>query len=326
MEKAKIFNWKIIIPLGIILGVLMIFFMDRPKTGYRSETEILAIPTNQMLADNFSQVAGNLEQIPMTLGFYNKLLELYPDIEDQYAGMSPAQRKQAWNNDLDVGQKEKSNVISVKVSNPNQWQAELIGQKVSSDIISIANRYYNSEYQQLNLRIIDNPVTSSVVKSSKWTSRVFPAFVIGFLIAILISVLIGVIKNLLAPKTPEPELPSGDVWKKYSEKDEPDVTTMESDLKKSDTEEVTVMETPSDEEELPIFTPTIKPTEDRLQPDLTKKAKAPQNLPVAQEAVPSIFSQEKKQAEPIPEKPKAYYREASPEEVKERLNKLLRGD
>jgi len=264
---------------------LVIFFITGvglSKT-YKSEMRILLLPRSDVAARNIDQILRNAEEIPLSLSFYNKMLELNPDIEDALADLSDNKRKSAWNKEIRIDTIKKSGIIKIDIYNKNQLQAEIISQQSTTSLMTVLGKYY--DIASLDMRVIDGPIISSVSRISPWALFI-PSLILGLLIG---SVTYFVVKFF--PK--EEMIFNLKSWEKYFQP-EP------KEKSKKTTEFFSV---PEDE---------IKAFEEVYS--FEKKGSAPDNLPIADESVSQKSSENVSQI---------ITREATTDEVKARLNKLL---
>jgi hypothetical protein len=185
---------------------------------------------------------------------------------------------------------EKSGILTLEVIDHNQFLAQTLDNQATRTLINFAGQFYNTN--DLGIKIIDGPVVSYASK--------YP-----FLITLAISLATGFILVVFS------------FFLTY--------WILERNNKKP--REKTALK----EESKTIFhdwaVPRNKtlPITENSYADFTKKSKAPDNLPVAEDiSLWKEIPKEQKAQEARPEKT-SITREATPEEVKDRLNKLLSG-
>ncbi len=261
---------------------------------YQSEIRILLMPRSEVAARNIDQILRNAEEIPKSLSFYNKMLELNTDIEDDLANLPDGQRKDSWNDKIRIESIKKSGIIKINILDDSQSQAEIISRQVAQSETTVLGKYYN--VADLDTKIIDGPIASSIAKIKFWVLFPFSLFVglltglAAFLIAKLFSKDESFFKSESLEKYFQPTFE--DSRKKISEY----FSAPKNELK-------------SLEEDTYTF---------------EKKAVAPDNLPIAAEE--SVFASENKKEQSANSSENVNQiitREATPEEVKARLNKLL---
>jgi len=299
MFKSKIF-WGVTI---IIASAVLIVFLSTGR-AYRSEMDILFIPKNEKTVKNIDQILANVEKLPLSLTFYDKLIELNPNIEDMFFGETNDRRKKYWNEKISLQRLGESGIIRVNVFSENQSQVEALGQRVAADIITVMDRYYDAE-NNLDMRVIDGPI-NSVFNKNKASAWIIWGVVLSMLAGMVVYLFIDLAKMLFSSKIT--------LSKPVIFGQEKFVSVLE----KIPEQKETFSNKPAE-----IFSFPIKE-----EPYLVtgKKSNAPENLPVVDETM--LFTDEKingfsKEKAAAKEEPKTH--EASAEEIRARLNKLLSG-
>lgn len=330
--------------------VIFVAFFNLNET-YVSRTEIMVIPRSAAAVQNSDQIISNLAILPDSLYFYNRLVEDDPALAVPQIQELPAVKKLAfWDSRLAVKRLGGSGVLEITAIDPNRARAESVSVQTARELIATAGIYYNVQ-TDIDLRIIDGPITTY--------AGLAPAYVIfleslggSFLLvsfAFLISFLLFGEQETPAPKksirwtftggktfSPLPlvsEVISREVLgAKNIQREHPE-------SRKSKIEPGALRE----EKKAVKLEPASTKAVEEVYTAFTKKAAAPPNLPVAEEKPvfsipqskdngPVIISElkeaereeEKNEVAKLPEE-KPIIREATPEEVKERLNKLLSG-
>ncbi|HEX7586407.1 MAG TPA: hypothetical protein VF390_02130 [Patescibacteria group bacterium] len=103
MLKSKYF-WL----LAILVAAVVFSIGINNQKIYQSEIKILILPKSAILAGNIDQIIENAKEIPRSLSFYDKLVELNPDIEDSSFNLSDQKRRDAWNSRIEIKRIDKS--------------------------------------------------------------------------------------------------------------------------------------------------------------------------------------------------------------------------
>lgn len=288
----RIFKSKLFWILSAAAAVV-IFAGGMSRGGsYQSESRILLLPKSEKAVRNIRQIIANAEQIPLSLSFYDKLVEKNGDVEDEAMGLPDYKRKSFWNSKISVRQVGKSGVVRIIFSGENQFNAELFAKQTANDLALVMSRYYDIK-NDLEIRTIDGPITRSVSTFSSWIKWISLGIILGVIFGFLISYLIYLLKKI--------ELRKINLASRMNRMK--DMFAKKDESKK----------------------------EARL-PGKGKKSVAPSNLPTGSEFImESLERAAEKSAKGGPasggeeEAKKPATHEATPEEVKERLNKLLRG-
>lgn len=284
----------------VIVTIIFFFAGISVSKTYKGEMELLLLPKNDITARNINQVMQNAQEIPMSLSFYNKLIEFNPDIEDTFKNLSDSKRKENWNAKIEIEKIKESGIIKISVYDDAQLQTELISKQTALDTAKVLGKYYNI-LTELDVKIIDGPIVSSVSKTSS----------IGLFIFSLIAGLIaGIAGYFLVKFLPEDEIKSG-------------LSSLENYFKTPTKEEADENEKVNAELS-GYFSSDKKEAEDSSEVyHIEKRASAPENLPIIDESVFAL-PEEKPLSQTSNENiPQNGAREATQEEIKARLNKLL---
>ncbi len=295
MLKSKIF-WIV----AIIFAAIIFIVSLNTGRAFRGETDILFVPKSDKAVGNIDQILANAEILPGSLSFYDKLLELNPDIEDPASGQTEENRKKFWDEKIFSQRLGASGIVRIKALSDDQSQAEILSQKTAADVIAVMSRYYDTK-NDLDMRIIDGPIIS-VFNQNKASAWIILSILLG-IVAGMITYLFSNFAKTVAPKTilAKPAIfgreKAGFAPKKFPAKSE--------ELPKKILKNISI---PA--EETPYFA-------------LNKKAGAPENLPIGGDL---NFADNEKNIEPeIVEEETRKTHEATAEEVRARLNKLLGG-
>lgn len=314
----KEFDFKIILPAAIVIAVAIYLALINITIIYQSQTDILIIPKNLVAAGNSSQILGNAVEIAHSVSFYDKMVSSDGNINNPVKALPGIKRENYWDLKIKTERIGDSGIVRTIVSDADRAQAEMISRGATRSLIDIMSGYYNIK-TDLDLRVIDGPITGTATSENIiWI--VLESILGGLIIAALTERLsLFFVKNI--------EFGSG------ANKSACLTKKFEKFWKFSETEKPA----PEIKNELPLKF-------DEKFVTSGKKQAAPGNLPIADES--AFFQiQEKNYAngktEEKPEKdekktkaenemaqsgPKQdIFREATPEEVKERLNKLLSG-
>ncbi|MFA4817310.1 MAG: hypothetical protein WC608_01135 [Parcubacteria group bacterium] len=288
MLKSKVF-W-----IAAIIFAFIIFIVSL-NTGraYRGETDILFVPKSEKAVENIDQILANAERLPKSLSFYDKLLELNPDIEDPASGQTDENRKKAWDAEISSKRLGISGIVRVSAFSGDQSQAEVVSQKTATDITAVMSRYYDTK-NDLDMRVIDGPIVyaSNQNKISTW-------IMLSLLLGIAAGMIVYLFSTLAETAAPKAILAKPAIFGQEM-----------FSVKKENLFEKSLKNIPIPTEEAPYF-------------PINKKSDAPENLPIGENFG---FNVAEKKSEPeIIEEETMKVHEATAEEVRARLNKLLGG-
>lgn len=290
--KLKIFWLVFIISTGVIFAALISL-----NQIYKSETEFLIVPKSQSAALTSDQIIENLRALPYTLSFFNRMIEDNPEVADEAVAEMTSYRKKAyWEKKVDVRRNGESGILKIVVSDKSRYQSQILASQVSQSLIKSVSLFYDIK-KDVNVRIIDGPITVSATSFSRFI-LLLESLIAGFaLVFFSFFISFSFFGGEKQKEVPEPKTLS---W--YRKKSAENVSAFSRE-KSWDFEKKT-------------------------RRDFAKKAAAPDNLPIAPDfsvegkETPEIIEEKE---EEMPKEKKPIIREATPEEVKERLNKLLSG-
>ncbi|MFZ2193010.1 MAG: hypothetical protein WAV31_02100 [Candidatus Moraniibacteriota bacterium] len=304
--------WLKKIIAALVLFVVILLFNINNNSVYESETKVLFLPKNELVSQEIDAVIANFEQIISSLAFCDRLAEENDSFED-VQDLPNYKRKEACNTKLEVSQLGKSATVSIKNFDKDSILVRELNDDTVNNLIAVTGKYYNIK-SDLELRIIDGPIIRSGV-----LQNIFYIILQSLLWAVIIFVCIFFLIPFIFIKKEKKirQIPSTDFAEKIP-------------FKKT---AAPIFSIPEEEN---YFS-----TKNFFKASFSgagKKASTPVNLPISDDEVPDIFREKISmnkveipvEEKMIPEKDtqeKEYIsHEATPEEVKERLNKLLRGE
>jgi capsular polysaccharide biosynthesis protein len=325
---------------GLLASVVFVYLVNSNRT-YQSETEILILPKNQMASENFEQIIDNSKVIVQSLSFYDAMILSNHNIEDKSQAFSFAKRKEFWKNMVKTKRIENSGVISIIIYEDYISQAEVIGKQSAETLKNELGKIYKID-EDISIVLLEGPTITESPKTNL-AILLFESLVAGFLIGLIINFLYIWIREIKFSLKIDLKIPKRPFrkeifpWKKLEEMKEEAKEKVKKSFSADSTE-------PIDLEEQRQFIENIikqKMEEEQVKKQASfsensvasqniiigKKAGAPSNLPVFDEQnMEELLSgklPEKSEIEIVGEQP--VEREATPDEIKERLNKLLSG-
>lgn len=312
--QSKIF-WTLFVIFSLIVFIMLI----NTNRTYESKSDVLIVAKSELAAKNFEQIIGDTAYIPHTLSFYDRMVADNENLIDDSKGLPSFERKLLWEKKIRTERIAESGIIRITVSDPDRYQSEVIGSQAGITLASYLSRAYDIK-TDIDFRIIDGPITSYAIKYNFFV-LLFSSFLGGLVISFLIYwVFLQLLK--MKPQSRNVSLPVSlvEILKEKNQK---------------------LKSLSYGEEEKSVATGHAV---------TAAKAAAPDNLPIADEAIladlKSPGRSDKKEEEkditndasnnyvvkePTPEEvenrlKKLLPKDPTPEEVKERLNKLLSGE
>lgn len=351
--NAMRFSAQVLV-MGIILSLtLFLLAIDMFKV-YRSEISILVNVKSELAQMQSERIMANIIEIPQTLSFYDRLLKLNPDVRDVTVGLDSNERKEKWNEMFSIEQvKENASIFKISMIAKHENDSQQLASKTARTLFDTVAFYYDIK-KDVDLRIVEGPISSSEVPS--WLGLFLLSVIGGFALSVILNFFFIIGRNSL--------IDGGDLLKKssfFDFKKKSDVTA-EEEIKSLNTlyqseqfEAPFVFEDKEMESILPTENLEKNPQEDPKFQEIKKITKkfepgkypnfpempirekqpeiVPHNLPIADDSF--LVQHEKPQHEMPAEQPAVAVeqepvadvkKEPTPEELKKRLNQLLRGE
>lgn len=337
--------------VGIILSLtFFLLSIDSFKT-YRSDVSILVSAKSQVALGQQDQLIRNIIEFPKLLSFYDRMLLLNPDVRDVTAGMAPDKRKSEWNKMISVARtSDNASVLKISIVTTHEADSKQLAVKSARTLFDTVAFYYDIK-SDVDLRIIDGPISKSQV--SFWYVYLIVSLFLGFAIAMLLDLIsfsgiLGLRKSgELLGKSFFPEF-----TKKSSHPVEQELESLSNLYQQEQVEGPFVFESKTEVRQNPAetsdfdekfqevkkitkeFEPSKYPNFPEMPIRLGQSENVPDNLPIADD---TFFLQQNIQPEgEMPEEilPKPQEEqtketanhEPTEEELKKRLNSLLRGE
>lgn len=195
-QKLPYYIWILSIVFIAAFGVM---YLDHFRM-YRSQVDILIIHKNEKTSASADQVVNNVAEIPKTLSFYNRLLKQFPEIHDAWVGMSDTDRQEEWNAYVHVERIDKSGIIRLEVDAANKEDAAMLVEKSKQNLFQIIGQYYDIK-NELDIRAVNGPITNAVLYSPiGWVISTLASGLVATLILIGAFRLINQKKNIFLGK------------------------------------------------------------------------------------------------------------------------------
>lgn len=343
----------------IVFSIVIFIITANMNRAYQARVKILFLPKNETIAENLDPIGLNAGEIGNSLSFYSMLIQLHEEVEDAATGLPDYKRQNYWNSIASFERIENSDVLRITVRHQDQEQAELFAHYAAKDLTVVMSKYYDIK-NELEIRIIDGPIIDSGSVLYRWDSAVL-SVLLGFVLGAIAYLVSSLLSSREVGSKRVSFVSSPDAAKRRREEmlremrdkiKNPKITSREKifipseeELEKERTRASTVKTIEQARQSIPAAGEIKKdlnlerkpaPVIQKKPVTFEKKSAAPDNLPVAGEFAPGAIEKplpreketgdSEKSAE-IQEKLKEMRdHEATSEEVKKRLNKLLRGE
>ncbi|HAS00167.1 MAG TPA: hypothetical protein DEA89_03110 [Candidatus Moranbacteria bacterium] len=355
MEMEKLIEKKLVNRVGlssrvVVVGIIFsaVFFLlliDLFKT-YQSEISILVSAKSQVAAKQQSQIVSNISELPKTLAFYERMLKNNSDMRDVTKGLSPQKRKDKWNEMLTVKRAGfDASVVKIAITTSHKADSEQLAIKTARTLFDTSAFYYNIK-KDVDLRIVDGPITRVYI--SNWFWLFIFSIIAGFSISGLLQYLLFESKKF-SIKKPEflkmgsffefkknPNIPVEEELEMLNNLYKNQQAEQTFDFEQEQKEEFGNLEYEKKFQEMKKITKSLEPDKYPNFPEMPiahkVEASAPANLPIADdsffiqnEAPIELESAPSQSVESEQDSISSETREPTPEELKKRLNELLKG-
>jgi len=161
--------WMQSTAVGVIIAAIFFAVLASGAKQYRSTVTILVIAKSPVAAMQQDAIVKNIAFLPTTLRFYDRLLQDNPTITDPTAGLSASERKSAWDRFVNVRQpaRESASIIGLSTLARTQNDAEVLTLDAVRTLFAMVSGYYNVK-EDIDVRIIDGPVTTVGIAGWQW--------------------------------------------------------------------------------------------------------------------------------------------------------------
>lgn len=195
-QKAKKISAYFIVIALIFSAVSFLLLLDNSK-NYQVETSIIFIPKSEKAASDSEHIIENMAALPKKLSFYEKMIKDNKDIEDNFFGLSDEDKKEMWNKEIEAKREGNSSIVNISVIKNSPEEAKLENEAVVSTLFNIMSYYYNIK-SDADFRIVDGPNVST--KAKNWFLIAILSLAIGAVISLVINFISSFISNYLLEK------------------------------------------------------------------------------------------------------------------------------
>ncbi|NTV41231.1 MAG: hypothetical protein HGA61_03070 [Candidatus Moranbacteria bacterium] len=315
---------------------------------YQSQMTIFIIPKSTNAIAQQEKILANIIHLPETLSFYDRLLKDNPSFEDSSAGESAAKRKAIWNKMSSIKKiSQEGSIISISISIDSKADSNFIISRVTRTLFDLTSAYYDVK-NDIDLRAVDGPITRTIFPGWQWL--LLASVIFGMLVSLVIdkktvlfkrktSTLQDIfknnpLKNLANLKNDSQAMPiealenfyekeveqsdqfQAENFKKVQEKEPVDqlIITEQADVDHNVAEEPENLKA--------IMNRFVYPNFPEMPTHKIEESFAPDNLPIGDFETETLLEADSERQTTIEKKT----HEPTAEELKNRLNQLLKGD
>lgn len=304
----------------IISGVSFLLLLESHKK-YVSEISIIFIPKSEIAAQDAERIIGNMEILPTKMFFYDRMAMYDKDIESKISNFT----------EIGSEREENSSIVKLSVIAKDRSDSTALAKTAAKTLFNVMGFYYDIK-KDADFRIVEDPTAK--VSVTDWTSMAVSSLLIGIFSLFAINFIFqnissysGSLKRKAKKATnffevsrrikAKPEITKEDEIYQIKAKS-PSVPAVPAPLEKKSPAPENLPTVPGkltfvDEDY--FRNNIIKGT--RVGPEKTEKPEV-----AASKTEPSVFAEvaggNKETAD--------FHREPTQEELKKRLNQLLRGE
>ncbi len=303
--------------IALAISIIFFFLLLKNQKEYVSEISIIFVPKSEMAAEDAKQIIGNMEVIPTKKFFYKRLSYYDESIKNKIRGWS----------DIKVKGEKNSSIIKISASSKTQEDSISVSRTTAKTLFNIMGFYYDIK-KDVDFRIIEGPITNTITVN--WFLPLVYSLLAGTLSFFVISLVFQNIPSYsrreINEKTEEffgifkktkakPEIPKKELEEVYEIKPKAPVSPKTPEKKAPAPENL-----PFAPGELTFI------DEDYFRNNIIKNGKS-ETKKIEKPAVEaSIEASMKSPKEMKPAESADFHREPTKEELKKRLNQLLKGE
>lgn len=176
-----------IIAIFIVIGAGIIGVQ---RFKYSSKSQLLVVQEYNRTIDAYTASKSNeylssvLASVVKSNSFYTKVMEAGFDINQGYFGQSAKDQMKEWDRTVNAKSINDSGIIAITVYHPDRSQAEKIDRAINY-VLMTQNTAYHGSGDAVKVRLIDQPITSTLPVKPNILLILGLAIVIGFAVGLM---------------------------------------------------------------------------------------------------------------------------------------------
>lgn len=172
MEKISAWKGRLGKRFAFIFALLFLVILAislRNSAAYESELKVLVLLESESAALQQQRITDVLAQLPLTLDFYDYMLDTSQVLSESEGKLSASRRLEAWGETLDVGRipDRKGAIIVLKAKANSGESAQIIVRDTFRALVESSSRLYDAK-TEVQLRAIDGPHTLKANRGWLW--------------------------------------------------------------------------------------------------------------------------------------------------------------
>lgn len=186
-------RWKFIFVVGLVLAMTSALVTVLFPLEYRADAQILIISQSRYGVDPYTTVKSaerigeNIAQIVKTNDFYNKVIAQpqYTLDLSRFQGIAERIKRKRWQKTIDASVVFGTGVLNLSAYNTNASQAQQFASAATDALVNYGADYVGGD---VVLKIVNQPVVTSIPVRPNILMNAFLGFVVGMLLAGLLVV------------------------------------------------------------------------------------------------------------------------------------------
>lgn len=176
-----------IVAIFIILGAGIIIAQ---RFKYSSKSQLLVVQEYDRTVDAYTASKSNeylssvLANVVTSNSFFTKVMESGFDINQDYFGSNNKDQMKEWNRTVTAKSINDSGIISITVYHPDRSQAEKIDRAINH-VLMTQNTAYHGAGDAVKVRLIDQPITSTLPVKPNIILIIGLAIALGFITSLI---------------------------------------------------------------------------------------------------------------------------------------------
>ena len=183
-------RWAFITMVTLLVVLLSLVFTLLQPFRYESSVKILIIQKSTLGFDAYSasksaeRIGQNLSQVIYSSSFLSKVLNAGYEIDKSYFPADEEKKRDEWSRLVAADVGAGTTILNISVYHPNREQSTIIATAITAVLQQNAGEYIG--YPDVELKIVDEPLTSNYPVKPNVILNLVLGFVAGFFLAISI--------------------------------------------------------------------------------------------------------------------------------------------
>lgn len=176
-----------IIALFLVIAAVFVAFQ---RFKYSSKSQLLVVQEHSGVVDAYTasksseHLSSVLASVVGSNSFFTKVTTNSPSINVAYFGSTPKEQIKEWRSTVKAQSINDSGIIAITIYHPNRGEAEKIAGAVNY-VLMTQHSAYDGAGEAVKVRLIDQPVTSSIPVKPNLILITITALFLGFVVSLM---------------------------------------------------------------------------------------------------------------------------------------------